>query len=308
MTKNFWKDFKSPIIGLAPMEGYSDSAFRQVCKKINPSIVTYTEFTSADGLFHNAKSVKKKLSFLPSEQPLIAQIFGKDIKTFISAAKLCEDLGFTGLDLNMGCPAKKVVRSEHGVALRKNHSLACRLVEAVATNCSLPISVKTRLGWSDASDLISFSTAVESAGADMICIHARTYQNPYGVPANWEPLYELKKSLQIPLLGNGGVLDVQDGLAKIKNLDGFLIGQASFGNPWVFSDVSSHLSITDKLPLILFHAEALIRSKGELVGCREIRKHLLSYCRGFSGAKQLRSALCHVASFQDIVSCLDQMA
>eukprot|EP01047_Picozoa_sp_COSAG01_P033790 COSAG01_NODE_2503_length_7555_cov_3.547881_9_plen_310_part_00 len=305
MYKNYWKEFKGPIIGLAPMEGYSDSAFRQVCKKINPNLVTYTEFTSADGLYHNAKKVKKKLAFEASEQPLIAQIFGKNIDTFIAATKLCEDMGFTGIDLNMGCPAKKVVKSEHGVALRKKHDLACKLVEAVATNTKLPVSVKTRLGWSDASDLITFSKAVESAGADMICIHARTYINPYKVPAMWEPVYDMKKEVSIPVLGNGGIIDRQDGLNKMKNLNGFLIGQATFGNPWVFSE-EAVTGFKEKYETILFHAETLIKSKGEDVACREIRKHLLSYTKGLPGAKQVRSKLCHVTSFSDIKAILSQ--
>ena len=299
MSKNFWLSFSDKIMGLAPMDGYSDSAFRQVCKRVNPKIVTYTEFTSADGLFHNAKSVKKKLAFDPSEQPLVAQIFGKNIETFIAAAKLCQDMGFIGIDLNMGCPAKKVVRSEHGVALRNNHDLACRLVDAVAKNTCLPVSVKTRLGWSDDADLISFSKAVENAGANMICIHARTYTNPYKVPAYWDPVYEMKKEVNIPVLGNGGLNDINDGLKKCQNLDGFLIGQASFGNPWVFSSnrLISHL---EKKDLIMFHAEKLVETKGQLIGCREFRKHFLSYAKGFEGAKSLRRQICQISSLQDV--------
>ena len=110
MNKNFWKNLSKPIIGLAPMDGYSDSAFRRVCKLVNPKLVTVTEFTSADGLTFNAQKLKKKLYFDPSEQPVIAQIFGKNEDTFIRATKVCEDMGFTGIDINMGCPAKKVVR------------------------------------------------------------------------------------------------------------------------------------------------------------------------------------------------------
>ena len=118
--KYFWTRLKKPIIGLAPMDGYSDSAFRRICKFVNPDIVTVTEFTSADGLHYSSEKLKRKLAFHPDEQPVIAQIFGKDVDTFITATKVCEDMGFSGIDINMGCPSKKVVRSEHGVALRKN--------------------------------------------------------------------------------------------------------------------------------------------------------------------------------------------
>ncbi|RAP33610.1 dihydrouridine synthase [Candidatus Marinamargulisbacteria bacterium SCGC AG-410-N11] len=300
MNKNFWKNIPKPIIGLAPMDGYSDSAFRRICKTVNPNIITVTEFTSADGLHHNRKILKQKLQFHPSEQPVIAQIFGKNEETFITAAKVCEEMGFSGIDINMGCPSKKVVKSEHGVALRKKPDLAAKLVEALATNTHLPISVKTRLGWSNADNLIPFCKRLESAGANMICIHARTYKEPYNVPAQWEHLYELKEHLNIPLLGNGGVTSYSDGINKLNNLDGFLIGQATFGNPWIFDPLERKLSMTEKYDLIIKHAEWLIEHKGEQVGTREIRKHLLAYVKGIPGARQYRSKLVYVNDLNDI--------
>ena len=143
-------------------------------------------------------------------------------------------MGFTGIDINMGCPSKKVVKSEHGVALRKKPDLAYQLID-VASNTSFPlVSVKTRLGWNNADDLIDFCQGAEQAGADMICVHARTYKEPYNVPAQWEHLYELKKEVSIPILGNGGLESLQEGYEKCQNLDGFLIGQATFGKPLDF--------------------------------------------------------------------------
>ena len=303
-TKSFWHERKKPIIGLAPMDGYSDSAYRRVCKAVNPDIVTVTEFTSADGLHYGAERLRKKLAFHPSEQPVIAQIFGKSTETFVTATKVCEDMGFSGIDINMGCPSKKVVKSEHGVALRRNPDLAFELIEAVASNTALPVSVKTRLGWDSAEDLIPFCKRAENAGANMICIHARTYVEPYNVPAQWEHLYALKQEIGIPLLGNGGIESLQDGLDKLNNLDGFLIGQATFGNPWIFSTHGQPQSFKEKLPLILNHAKWLIEDKGERVGTREIRKHLLSYVKGIDGAKAIRSALCRVESLDEITEIL----
>jgi tRNA-dihydrouridine synthase B len=305
--KNFWKTLPKPIIGLAPMDGYSDSAFRRVCKSVNPDIITITEFTSADGLHHNAKKLKAKLAFDPSEQPVIAQIFGKNTETFITAAKICEDMGFSGIDINMGCPAKNVVKSEHGVALRKNHDLAFSLIETLANATALPVSVKTRLGWCDSDDLIPFCIGAENAGATMICIHARTYVQPYGVEAQFEPVYEMKRHVSIPILGNGGIITIQDGIKKLGNLDGFLIGQATFGNPWVFSTSPLPLTFGEKLPTIRNHAQWLIESKGEKQGCFEIRKHLLSYVKGLPQAKSLRSELCRVSSLEEIFRLLESI-
>ncbi len=307
MNKEFWKNLPKPIIGLAPMDGYSDSAFRRVCKHVNPAIITLTEFTSADGLHHNAQTLLKKLYFHPDEQPVIAQIFGKNVDTFITATKLCEDLGFSGIDLNMGCPSKKVVQSEHGVALRKNHDLAFQLIEAVASNTKLPVSVKTRLGWCDSSDLIPFAQGAQNAGANMICIHARTYQEPYNVPAQFEPVYDMKRHLAIPVLGNGGITSISDGLEKLGNLDGFLIGQATFGNPWIFSQDPAPKSFVEKLPLIQNHAQWLIEHKGLAVGTREIRKHLLAYIKHFQYAKHYRSQLSQVQSLEEIQNILAEI-
>lgn len=304
--KNLWETLPKPIIGLAPMEGYSDSAFRQVCKAVAEDIVVYTEFTSADGLAHRAPRVISKFKFSNTEKPIIAQIFGKNEAAFVDAAKFCEDQGFSGIDLNMGCPAKKVVKSEHGIALRRNHLLAFRLIEAVSKATNLPVSVKTRLGWSDASDLVSFGKGAESAGANMICIHARTYQEPYGVPPIWKPVHELKAAIKIPVVGNGGIATRESGLEICKNLDGFLIGQAAIGNPWVFlPDTAQPKKFSEKQSIILAHAAFMVATKGEQFGLREFRKHFLQYVKGLHNARLFRSQICHINTLTDVQTALD---
>ncbi|MBN1779208.1 MAG: tRNA-dihydrouridine synthase [Candidatus Buchananbacteria bacterium] len=308
MPKNFWRNLKKPIVCLAPMDGYTDTAFRRICKKVNPNIIVFTEFTSADGIFHNAKKVKEKLNFDPSEQPIIAQIFGKDEKTFLAATKVCEEMGFAGIDLNMGCPAKKVVKSEHGIALRKKPDQAFRLVETVAQNTKLPVSVKTRLGWNDAGDLIDFGKGVENAGADLIIIHGRTYTVPYNCEANFEPIYELKRNIKIPVIGNGGIASIQDGLDKLDNLDGFMIGRASFGNPWIFSPVIKNLTFAQKLPIIKDHINYLVESKGQNRAMFEIRKHLVAYVKSFPGASEFRASLVRVENPQQAFEILEKIA
>lgn len=307
MTKDFWNNLPRPIVMLAPMDGYTDSAFRQICKEINPSIVTVTEFVSADGVAHDAARVKAKLRFNPAEQPVIAQIFGKNPTTFAAATKFCEEQGFSGIDINMGCPAKKVVKSEHGIALRRNHDQAFRLIEAVATNTSLPVSVKTRLGWSDSSDLIEFGIGAKNAGANLLTIHGRTYSMPYNCPANFEPIYQLKRAVSIPVIANGGIGSLTDGQQKLGNLDGFMIGRAAFGNPWIFSPTGEPASFADKVPLIKRHVIYLAQSKGERVAMFEIRKHLLAYVRSIPGAGSYRVALARVESVEAAGHILDEI-
>jgi nifR3 family TIM-barrel protein len=306
MSKDFWKKIKKPIIALAPMDGYTDSAFRRVCKIVNPNIIVFTEFTSADGLHHGAKKLQEKFRYDHSEHPIIAQIFGKNIETFVTAAKYCEQQGFDGIDINMGCPSKKVVKSEHGVALRKKPELAFKLVEAVAQVTSLPLSVKTRLGWSNAEDLITFGQGLENAGANLITVHGRTYSEPYGVPAHFEAIYELKKNVAIPVIGNGGITSVADGKSKLGNLDGLMIGQASFGNPWVFSE-SPAPSFAEKIPIIKKHSELLFELKGDKIAMLEIRKHLLHYVKGLPNASLYRSQLVQVKSLAEIYAALQSI-
>lgn len=304
--KDFWKKQNKPIVVLSPMEGITDTAYRRICKEINPDIFVFTEFTSTDGLKYARERVQKKLQFDPIEQPVIAQIYGATTENFVEATKLCEDMGFAGIDLNMGCPAKKVVKSEQGVALRRNFDKACELVDAVAHATHLPVSVKTRLGWEDASDLIDFGKAVENAGADLITIHGRTYQEPYGVPANFPPIYDLKETLSIPVLGNGGITSIQDGIEKLGNLDGFMIGQAAIGNPFVFTDKPLR-PMSEKIPIMKRHLGYAIDLYGEDIAMRVMRKHLLAYIKGFHGASQYRMKLARVKSLQEAHEILDEM-
>ncbi len=290
MSKDFWNTAPRPIVGLSPMDGFTDSPFRRICKELSPDILVFTEFTSAEGLAHDAEKIKARFRYDPAEQPIIAQIFGSDLPSFVYAAQWLEDRGFAGIDINMGCPSRKVVKSECGIALRKHHDLAFRLVDAVSKNTNLPVSIKTRLGLTDASDLLAFGKGCENAGANLMSVHGRTYDEPYGVPAHFAPIDALKRVLSIPVLANGGILSRADGNAKRGNLDGFLIGQAAIGNPWIFTE-RSLLPFDQKVPIILRHAEFLVEQKGSACGIREMRKHLLAYVKGLPDARRYRSWL-----------------
>ncbi len=303
MTKYFWRNLPRPIVGLSPMDGFTDTAFRQICRSVAPDIVLFTEFTSAEGLAHDAERIKARFRFDSSEQPVIAQVFGSDISSFIHAAQWLEARGFAGIDINMGCPSRTVVKSECGIALRKRPDLAFRIVEAVATHTTLPVSVKTRLGWSDAHDLFAFGKGCESAGADLLTIHGRTYEEPYSAPADFAPIFALKEQLTIPVLGNGGIASRTDGIQKLGNLDGFLIGRSAVGNPWVFVDRLA-TSYAQKVPVVLRHAELLVASRGPVHGTREMRKHLIAYTRGLPNARVVRARCAAVASLEDIRTVL----
>jgi tRNA-dihydrouridine synthase B len=310
-----WSTTPRPIVALAPMAGVTDAAYRQFIKSLCPEAVVYTEFLSTDAIHYGAKKTMGMLHFDAAvERPFIVQVFGQSPEHFISAAKVIEQLGADGIDINMGCPAAKVVSSCHGAALLKNVDLAARLVDATKKAVSIPVSVKTRLGWNTTDGLIRFCTRLVEAGADALAIHGRRYCDKFTGAANWDPIYELKNALpHVPIIGNGDIATPADAVAKIGNLDGVMIGRGTFGNPWLLQDVmrdmkemkngklkmentGGHrtvdaLSFGEKIPFILRHCELSVRLKGERRGMVEMRRHLNGYVKGFPGAAELRMQL-----------------
>jgi tRNA-dihydrouridine synthase B len=272
------------------------------------------------------------------EYPFIVQVFGKRPEHFLEAAKIIEQMGADGIDINMGCPAAKVVSSCHGSALIREPGLAGELVHATKKAVSIPVSVKTRLGWDSKQTLIPFCQRLVEAGADALAIHGRRYCDKFGGKADWDPIYELKRHISVPVLGNGDIFSAKDAVEKIGNLDGVMIGRGTFGNPWLMRDVVdalisrsdaneregvpwhasiesfdtnaygvptvSRLTFEEKIPLILHHCELAIRHKGEKRGMLEMRRHFSSYVKGFDGARDMREKLVRVETFDDAKAIL----
>jgi tRNA-dihydrouridine synthase B len=321
-----WKTCSRPIIAMSPMDGYTDSAFRQLVKEIEPRTLIFTEFVSADAIAYAKgkarKVIEKIIAHSDLEVPLIGQIFGKIPENFAKAAKIMEELGLNGIDINMGCPARKVVGSGHGSALIKTPFLSVELVKAVRSATKLPLSVKTRLGTCHSENLIEFCTALQEAGAEAITIHGRTVSQEYSGLADWNPIYELKKHLKIPVLGNGDIRSLDDFQQKLYDadgnvlLDGVMIGRGALGNPWIFSEIFawldgkqwSPLLLREKLPWIFRHAELLVETKGERVGMLEMRKHLASAIKGIPGASELRQRCVRVEKLCDVKEILDEIS
>lgn len=312
-----WNLTPRPIVALAPMAGVTDASYRQFIKMLAPSVIVYTEFLSTDAIHFGSQRTLKMLHFnAKKERPFIVQIFGSDPAHFVSAAKVIENLGADGIDINMGCPAAKVVSSCHGSALIRNVDLASDLVFATKKAVSIPVSVKTRLGWNTTDTLITFCERLTEAGADAFAIHGRTYTQRFGGPADWEPIYELKRRLSVPVIGNGDIFSVDDALTKIKNLDGVMVGRGTFGNPWLMQDIAdafmhrqhgdtrARLSFGEKTPFILMHCELAVRMKGEQRGILEMRKHLASYVKGFEGASAMRERLMQVEKLKEVEAIL----
>ncbi len=323
------------------MAGVTDASYRQLIKRIAPEVVVYTEFLSTDAIHFGAKRTLEMLNFDPSiERPFIVQVFGHDPEHFLSAAKVIEELGADGIDINMGCPAAKVVSSCHGSALIREPDLAARLVEATVKAVKIPVSVKTRLGWDSKTTLIPFCQRLVDAGAQALAIHGRRFCDKFTGKADWDPIYELKRNISVPVIGNGDIHCAQDAVEKINNLDGVMVGRGTFGNPWVMKEIVDALSsesfigllvnsipgkpinqltnkqtiattssvrpitFEEKIPWILDHCELAVRFKGERKGMLEMRRHLSSYVKGFDGAKEMRERLVRVEKLDEVKEIL----
>lgn len=313
------------------MAGYTDSAFRMVCKEQCASLLM-SELVSADAIAHfaskanscqlSAASLKKNstfklMNFSEQEMPFIIQLFGKHPEKFAIAAKWIEEnlkLDFdelsrvAGIDINMGCPAKKVVGSDHGATLLRDQERGVEVVKAVRSVTNLPLSVKTRLGWERDDEILEFGPKLISAGVDALIIHGRTYKDGFSAEARWENIYEIKSKVEslkskVVVIGNGDIKSNKDIKEKLGNLDGVAIGRGAIGNPFIFNSDFEKLSEAEKLEIkketIQKHAELAFKIKGEK-GIIELRKHLLAYFKGNPQAKELRKKFVEVKNISDI--------
>lgn len=318
-----WNALPRPIIALAPMSGYTDASFRQIVKEICPGVVCFSEFTNIEGLIRGKESSLRQVYFdMERERPAIVQLFGKKPESFFKASKFLRESGVDAIDINMGCPAKKVVNNDNGSALLKNPELAAEILKATVEGTSkgegtpLPVSVKMRIGIAkyDPDLFFKFAQKMQDAGASLITVHGRTAKQAYTGKADWTPAYELKKILKIPVIGNGDIKTGEDAVARFGNLDGIMVGRAALNNPFIFAEIASAfagtkftpLTFQEKLPWIKKHLEFSINSKGEKWGVLEMRKHLVHYIRGFPRAAELRQQLMSAATGDEIVKILDQ--
>ncbi len=281
------------------MDWYWDSAYRQAVKNIAPNTICVSEFYSADWLVHSKFLADAVLPHATSEDPLIIQIFWKDPEMFAKAAKIISNpkYNIAGIDINMWCPAKKVVRSWHWSSLMINEETAYEIVRTMNEATHLPISVKTRLSFDWWQDLINFAKGLEKAWCSLLTVHWRTAKQAYTWVADLDPIYELKKHLNIPVIANWDIKTYDDWIKKINNLDWFMIWRWSFGNPWCFLPWEQHPTLLELLDQMEFHAKKLVETKWEKKWNLEIRKHLVQYLKNFPWVKVYRKRLVTTESF-----------
>jgi len=310
MNTGFWKELKRPILVLAPMAGYTESPFRRLVKEIEPSTVLISELISAEALRRRKEKTLHMTEFTSDEKKYYCvQLFGNDEQAFIESAKVVEELGADGIDINLGCPSPKVIGSGHGSALLKDPEATAKMIAALVKSTKLPVSVKMRLGFYDDKDLIETAKSFEAAGISALAIHGRTTAQKFTGEANWEKIYEVKKHLKIPVIGNGDITSATIAKDRLKNLDGIMIGRASLRNPWIFAqcralfdgkEMPPKPTLVDQLEFFRKHAKLAVEYKNEKWAMTELRKHFAHFVRGIPHASKFRDRLIRVETLKDM--------
>lgn len=313
--KNFWKELKKPFFVMAPMADVTDVVFRSIIAKYSKHGVAhggpdvfFTEFVSCDGLMSAGKeALMHNLTFSENESPVVAQLFTSNLENMRMSAKLVKDLGFDGIDINMGCPDRNIEKQGAGAALMKDHSLAQEIIRAAKDGSGgLPVSVKTRIGYKK-DELDTWLPALLEAKPAVVTIHARTRSELSNVPANWDCIaraVEIAKGSGTLIVGNGDVQSVAHGreLAEETGADGIMIGRAIFGNPWLFNEEVAYkdIPLADRLRVMVEHTKLFEEKFAGVKNFAIMKKHYKAYVTGFDGAKELRMELMGAMSAADI--------
>jgi tRNA-dihydrouridine synthase B len=317
-TFNFWLKLNKPILALAPMAGISDSAFRQICRQSGADVV-YSEMTSADGLFHYGKKTLDLLKFDRKEQPLVIQLFGKDPSKFGPTAQLVEQAGASGIDINFGCPARKVVAHGGGATLMRDLNLCRQIIKEVIENTNLPVSVKVRISINyqgKKNTIIDFLKKMADLPISAVMIHGRTYEQGFSGEIDYQTIKEARKHFKGVILANGGINAPEEAKNILKKTaaDGLGLARGVYGRPWLFNQIKDYLnkglyrepSWLEKKKIILEHAKLAFKAKSDH-GLLEFRKHLLWYVKGLPEAKNLRSELVKIETIEEIKKVLKKI-
>ncbi|MBN1585355.1 tRNA-dihydrouridine synthase [Candidatus Uhrbacteria bacterium] len=312
----FWFQNRKPILALAPMADMTDSAFCQTARECGgPDFIVFREMANSEAIVRGNDRTVEMCRFGGVERPIVQQLFGADPSVMAEAVRIIDDrFGPDGFDINMGCPARKIVGNFNGSALMREPSKAAAIVRAVKAATAKPVSVKTRLGWTSPEEILEFSKIIEDAGADLITIHGRTKEQGYSGTADWATIGKAKSRLSIPVILNG---DVSGGESARKALDcsgcdGVMVGRCTLGNPWIFAEIAAFIDKRaweapdwgERVKIIIRHAERHAVAHPEPAPLVSLRAHLVHYFKGVPGAGAWREKMVRVSEIGELESVL----
>ncbi|NJA39368.1 tRNA dihydrouridine synthase DusB, partial [Clostridioides difficile] len=301
---------------LSPMAGVTDLPFRLICKEQGCGLL-YTEMINGKALCYDDENTKKMLKIEEEEHPVAVQIFGSEPEFMGRAAEIMNDYSNEILDINMGCPAPKVVKNGDGSALMKNPKLAEEVLRAVVKNSKKPVTLKIRKGWDDNSvNAVEIAKIAEDCGISALAIHGRTREQFYTGKADWDIIAEIKKNLSIPVIGNGDVFTIEDSINMLDKTgcDAIMIGRGAQGNPWIFKRINHYMNtgeilpeptLNEKISTAIKHLKLAVEEHGEYVAVREMRKHIAWYLKGLRNSAKLRDEINKIEDYQEVVSKLE---
>ena len=301
---------------LAPMAGVTNLPFRIICKDYGAGMVC-TEMASAKAMFHNDQKTKRLFNTEGEKRPISFQVFGSELESIAYAVKYMSDFADI-IDINMGCPAPKVVKNGDGSKLLLDLEKAKQIIETAVQNSKVPVTVKVRKGW-DKENIVAVEIAqiAEQAGASAVTIHGRTRSEFYTGKADWDIIKKVKQSVHIPVIGNGDVTDEESALAMFEQtgVDGIMIGRGSFGNPWIFKKIKHYLQTGEKLPqptnqerlqVMEKHIQLAVEEKGEDVAIKELRKHISWYTKNLKNSSEFRNSINKIEKKDELISTIEE--
>jgi nifR3 family TIM-barrel protein len=304
---------------LAPMEDVTDPSFRFICKHFGADMV-YTEFIASDGLIRDAAKSVKKLELSDSERPVGIQLYGHIIDSMTEAARIAEDAGPDLIDINFGCPVRKIATRGAGAGMLCNIPLMVEMTKAIVDTVKLPVTVKTRLGWDDNSrNIVDIAERLQDVGIKALTIHGRTRAQLYKGNADWTLIGEVKNNprMKIPIIGNGDIVTAETAknAFDVYGVDGIMIGRATVGRPWIFKEIREYLNgqtmpaltLKDKVDLARLQFHKSLEVKGIPRGIFEMRRHFTNYFKGLPDFKEIRMKLVTSLDIVEIESILDQI-
>jgi len=316
-------DFPDRPVFLAPMEDVTDIGFRLLCKKFGADMV-YTEFVSSDALIRHVNKTKAKLKISENERPVAIQIYGREVDAMVEAAKICEESAPDILDINFGCPVKKVAGKGAGSGMMRTPDMMVEIVREVVKAVKIPVTVKTRLGWdNDSKIIVELAERLQDAGIQALTIHGRTRSQMYTGQADWSLIADVKENqrMHIPIIGNGDITSPQTCKQRFDEtgVDVVMIGRASIGNPWIFEDVKHYLQTGELLPKKSFawylnvlkqYISDNIESTNEYGGIIHSRRHLAAspLFKGIPDFKQTRISMLRASTKEELFSIMDSIA